>query len=72
MTQSNHIFASIYAFFKLELLGVKSKINAAALRTKPYIKANRAAFGELENIEACFGYEILNYNLKYRILRKVS
>ena len=53
-TQSNHIFASIYAFFKLELLGVKSKVNATALRTKLYITANRAAFSELENMKACF------------------
>lgn len=36
-TQSNHIFASIYAFFKLELLSVKSKVNSTALRTKLYI-----------------------------------
>src|SRR3989337_2676345 len=53
-TQSNHIFASIYAFFKLELLGIKSKVNATALRTKLYITANRAAFSELENMKACF------------------
>lgn len=53
-TQSNHIFASIYAFFKLELLSVKSKLNSTALRTKLYITANRAAFSELENMKACF------------------
>jgi hypothetical protein len=53
-TQSNHIFASIYAFFKLELLSVKSKVNSTALRTKLYITANRAAFIELENMKACF------------------
>ena len=27
-TQSNHIFASIYAFFKLEYLGIKAKVKS--------------------------------------------
>jgi len=53
-TQSNHIFASIYAFFKLERLSIKSKINQSALRSKIYISANRAAFQELENMKACY------------------
>jgi len=53
-TQSNHIFASIYAFFKLEYLGIKAKLNPTALRSKIYISANRAAFNELENMKACF------------------
>jgi hypothetical protein len=53
-TQSNHIFASIYAFFKLERLSIKAKINQSALRSKIYISANRAAFRELENMKACF------------------
>lgn len=53
-TQSNHIFASIYAFFKLEYLGIKAKVNPTALRSKIYISANRAAFKELENMKLCF------------------
>ena len=53
-TQSNHIFASIYAFFKLEFLSIKAKVNQTALRSKIYISANRAAFEELENMKACF------------------
>src|SRR3989339_2116871 len=53
-TQSNHIFASIYSFFKLEYLSLKSELNPTALRTKFYISANRAAFDELENLKACF------------------
>ena len=53
-TQSNHIFSSIYAFFKLEYLSVKSKLNPTALRSKLYISANRAALDELENMKACF------------------
>jgi hypothetical protein len=53
-TQSNHIFASIYSFFKLEYLSLKSELNPTALRTKLYVSANRAAFDELENLKACF------------------
>jgi len=53
-TQSNHIFASIYAFCKLEFLSIKAKVNQTALRSKIYISANRAAFEELENMKACF------------------
>ena len=52
-TQSNHIFAAIYAFFKLEFLSIKAKVNQASLRSKIYISANRAAFEELENLKAC-------------------
>lgn len=53
-TQSNHIFSSIYAFFRLEYLSIKTKLNPTALRTKLYISANRAALDELENMKACF------------------
>ena len=53
-TQSNHIFASMYAFFKLEFLSIRAKVNQSALRSKIYISANRAAFEELENMKACF------------------
>jgi len=53
-TQSNHIFAAIYAFSKLEFLSIKAKINQTALRSKIYISANRAAFNELENLKTCF------------------
>ena len=57
-TQSNHIFASMYAFFKLELLSIDSKINQTALRTKLYISATRAAFNELENLKACYAMKL--------------
>jgi len=53
-TQSNHIFTSIYAFFKLEYLSLKSELNPTALRTKFYISASRVAFDELINLKACF------------------
>jgi len=53
-TQGNHVSSSIYAFFRLEYLSIKSQLNPTALRTKLYISANRAAFDELENMKACF------------------
>jgi hypothetical protein len=46
-TQSNHIFLSIFAFFKLELLKIKHKINHFALRSKLLLKANQMAYQEL-------------------------
>ncbi len=53
-TQSNHIFASIYSFFKLEFISIRAKFNQTALRSKLYISANRTAFNELRNMKACF------------------
>lgn len=46
-TQSNHFFASIYAFFQLELLSIKVKLNHFALRSKIYLSALTASFKEL-------------------------
>lgn len=46
-TQSNHFFASIYAFFRLELLSIKVKLNHFALRSKIYLSALAASFKEL-------------------------
>jgi IS4 transposase len=51
-TQSNHFFASIYAFFKLELLKLKHQMNHFALRSKLYIKALQASFAELQRLAA--------------------
>jgi hypothetical protein len=51
-TQSNHFFASIYAFFKLEKLKVKHKLNHFALRSKLYIKALQASFAQLQMLDA--------------------
>jgi len=47
-TQSNHIFLSILAFFKLECLKIKHNLNHFALRMKLLIKANRIAYNELK------------------------
>jgi len=46
-TQSNHVFLSIVAFFKLEILKMKHKMNHFALRAKLLIKANQIAYQEL-------------------------
>ncbi len=45
-TQSNHIFLSILAFFKLETLKIKH-----ALKAKLWIKANMIAFKELQKLK---------------------
>ena len=51
-TQSNHCFASIYAFFKLEQLKLKHQLNHFALRSKLYLKALQASFAELKRLSA--------------------
>ena len=50
-TQSNHFFMSIYAYFKLELLSIKSNCNHFALRTKLYVKALKSCFVELQELK---------------------
>jgi hypothetical protein len=56
-TQSNHIFAAVYSFCKLEYLSIRAKLNQTALRTKIYITANRAAYSQLENMKTCFAMQ---------------
>lgn len=46
-TQSNHFFASIFAFCKLEVMAIKNNLNHFALKSKLYIKAIKTAFKEL-------------------------
>jgi len=46
-TQTNHIFLSILAFFKLECLKIKHKLNHFAMRAKLLLKANQIAYQEL-------------------------
>jgi len=50
-TQSNHVFLAILAFFKLELLKIKTKLNHFALRAKLLIKANQVSFMELQRLK---------------------
>lgn len=51
-TQSNHIFASIMAYVKLEKLKFSSKLNHFAMKSKIYLAANKAAFKELALLKA--------------------
>ncbi len=51
-TQNNHIFAALYAVFKLECLKIKHKFNHFALRAKIYLKALRSAYDELQLLKA--------------------
>ena len=51
-TQSNHIFMSICATFKLECLSIKSKLNPFALCRKLLINASRSAYAELQRFNA--------------------
>ena len=50
-TQSNHLFASIMAYIKLEKLKFVNKLNHFALKHKIYIHAIKAAFKELSNLK---------------------
>jgi hypothetical protein len=56
-TQSNHVFASIYAFVKLERLKVATSMNHFALRSRMYLKAVQAAFAELQSLRLLPGVE---------------
>lgn len=48
ITQNNHVFATLYALFKLECLSIKRRLNHFALRAHLYLKAIRLAFDELQ------------------------
>ena len=46
-TQSNHLFAAIFAYVKLEKLKFVQELNHFAIKSKIYLAANKAAFKEL-------------------------
>ena len=50
-TQSNHIFASIYAYANLETLKLKTNMNHFALKRKIYIQSLKAARKEIEKLK---------------------
>lgn len=50
-SQKNHIFASLFAYVKLEILRVETKLNHFALRSKLYFKALQASFHELQRLK---------------------
>lgn len=51
-SQSNHIFAAIISYTKLELLKVTTCLNHFALKYKLILKANQVAFLELQAIKS--------------------
>lgn len=51
VTQSNHIFASMIAYCKLEILKFKEGLNHFQLKAKLYIHAVKAAFKELHRLK---------------------
>lgn len=50
-TQSNHIFASIIGYCKLEALKVKTNLNHFAIRYKLLLRANQVAMQELKTLQ---------------------
>ncbi|MEM7106570.1 MAG: transposase [Bacteroidota bacterium] len=51
VTQSNHIFAAMIAYCKMELLKIKENSNHFALKSRLYLKAVKAAFNELQYLK---------------------
>jgi len=51
-TQNNHVFMSLYGFFKLECLKIKHQLNHFALRAKLLIRATQMAYAELTKLQA--------------------
>ncbi|MBL1173281.1 MAG: IS701 family transposase, partial [Chloroflexi bacterium] len=52
VTQNNHVFAALFAFFKLECLKIKRKLKHFALRSHLYLKAIRVAYEKLQVLKA--------------------
>lgn len=50
-TQSNHLFASLCAYLKLEMLKVTTHTNHFALKSKLYLRALRTAFDTLRELQ---------------------
>jgi len=50
-TQTNHFFASVCAYIRLEMLKFSSKLNHFALKAKIYIGALHTAFAELQKLQ---------------------
>lgn len=50
-TQSNHIFASMIAYVKLEKIRLSKDMNHFAIKTKIYLAAIKSAYKELNNLQ---------------------
>ena len=53
VTQTNHFFASLYGYIKLELLKTETKLNHFALKSKLYVHALYAAY--------TIGYKLIKF-----------
>jgi len=51
VTQSNHLFACMVAYCKMEVLKLKEHSNHFKLKARMYLKALKAAFNELQEIK---------------------
>jgi hypothetical protein len=51
VTQTNHFFASLCAYIKLEMLKCSTKLNHFALKTKLYVEAIQIAFTALRELQ---------------------
>jgi hypothetical protein len=51
VTQTNHFFASLCAYIKLEMLKSSTKMNHFALKTKLYVQAIQVAFAALRDLQ---------------------
>jgi hypothetical protein len=49
-TQTNHFFAALCGYLKLEMLKVRTKLNHFALKMKLYLRANQVAFDALRQL----------------------
>jgi hypothetical protein len=47
----NHVFASVYAFFKLELMKIKLNMNHYAMKTVLVTVALKAAFDKIKELK---------------------
>ena len=52
--QTNHFFAALYAFVKLEVLTMKTSLNHFALKSKIYVSALKIAFEELKKFNITY------------------
>lgn len=61
-SQSNHIFAAMIAFIKLEQLKLTHKTNHFALKSKLYLKAIKAAFAELNSLNTAHSADFVKFS----------
>ena len=57
-TQSNHFFSSIFSFFKLESLKIKSSINHFALKSKIYLNSIKTVYKDFLTIKNSYAWSL--------------